>query len=138
MKSIRNNLYNNGFIFKGNNISFEHIRKLYYIKQDDTLEIAGRLTDKHVNLNTFSKMKVNYAVQALSQSVASGIRAVVLLSNKLPKEAVYTADFCQFFNDLFDIFNSQGKYIFLYIFLYIVLYKGIILSIYRLIFINTK
>ena len=121
LKSIRNNLYNNGFIFKGNNISFEHIRKLYYIKQDDKIEIAGRLTDKHVNLNTFSKMKVNYAVQALSQSVASGIRAVVLLSNKLPKEAVYTADFCQFFNDLFDIFNSQGKYIFVYIFFYIVL-----------------
>ena len=59
-------------------------------------------------------MKVNLAVQVLSQSVASGIRYVAHLTNKFPREAMYTADFCEFFNNLFDIFNSKGKFIYLY------------------------
>ena len=108
LKSIRNGLYNKGFIFKGHTITFDYIRDLYEIKRSENIEIAGKLTEKHVTLNTFSKMKVNYATQVLSQSVASGIRSVVMLSDKLPREALNTAEFCEFFNNLFDIFNSKG------------------------------
>ena len=54
-------------------------------------------------------MKVNYTTQPLSQSVASGLRTVALLSDRLPKEAIYTTEFCELFNNLFDIFNSKGN-----------------------------
>ena len=59
LKSIRNGLYNKGFIFKGHNITFDYIRDLYEIKRWENIEIAGKLTKKHVTLNTFRKMKVN-------------------------------------------------------------------------------
>ena len=52
-------------------------------------------------------MKVNLAVQALSQSVASGIRCVVHIKGKLHPDALHTADFCEYFNN---IFNSKGIY----------------------------
>ena len=38
-------------------------------------------------------MKVNLASQVLSQSVASGIRSIVIVSNKLPQDTIYTANF---------------------------------------------
>ena len=114
IKSIRNALYNNGFLYKDNEVNFKYIEELYYIKKQGNIDIAGKLTKYHVMLNTFSKMKVNLAVQVLSQSVASGIRCVAHLTNKFPREAMYTADFCEFFNNLFDIFNSKGKFIYLY------------------------
>ena len=88
LKSIRNGLYNNGFYYENGLISFDYIKELYNIKREDKIEIAGRLTEKHINLTNFSKIKVNYAVQSLSQSVASGIRTVILLSKRLPKEAI--------------------------------------------------
>ena len=90
----------------GNPISWEHIKTLHDIKKFNKIQIAGKLTENHVSLTSFSKMRVDYATQALSQSVASGLRSVIMLSNKLPKESIYTAEFCEFFNTLFDIFNS--------------------------------
>ena len=106
LKSIRNGLYKDGFNFRGNDVSFKYIKELYYIKKDMNIAIAGKLSDKHVDLNSFSKMRVNLATQVLSQSVASGIRTIAILTKKLSKDSLYTADFCEFFNNLFDIFNS--------------------------------
>ena len=91
--SIRNALYNNGFLYKDNEVNFKYIEQLYYIKKQGNIDIAGKLTKDHVMLNTFSKMKVNLAVQVLLQSVASGMRCVAHLTNKFPREAMYTADF---------------------------------------------
>ena len=110
LKSIRNGLLNNGFIFNGNDVSFKHIRELYELKKELNIDIAGKLSEKHINLNSFARMKVNLAVQALSQSVASGITCVVHLKGNLHPDALHTADFCEFFNNIFDIFNSKGKY----------------------------
>ena len=120
LKSIRNGLFNNGFYYNSNLISFTYIKELYNIKREKKIEIAGRLTEKHINLSTFSKMRVDYATQTLSHSVASGLRTVVLLSDRLPKEAIHTAEFCELFNNLFDIFNSKGNScsLFLYIYIY--------------------
>ena len=38
----------------------------------------------------------------------TGIHSVVMLSDKLPRESLNTAEFCEFFNNLFDIFNFKG------------------------------
>lgn len=53
------------------------------------INIAGHLTSSHMNLNNFSKMKVYLAAHTLSLSVASGIRCVVHLTDKMPKDALY-------------------------------------------------
>ena len=108
LKSIRNGLYNTGFTMDGKIISWDHIKALYNIKKFDKIQVAGKLSENHMNLTSFSKMRVDYATETLSQSVASGIRSVVMLSSKLPQEAIHTAEFCEFFNCLFDIFNSKG------------------------------
>ena len=79
------------------------------MKKELNIDIAGKLSEKHINLNSFARMKVNLAVQALSQSVASGIRCVVHLTGKLHQDSLHT-DFCEFFNNIFDIFNSKGLY----------------------------
>ena len=109
LKSIRNGLYNTGFTMEGKVISWEHIKVLYNIKKFDKIQVAGKLSENHMNLTSFSKMRVDYAAETLSQSVASGLRSVIMLSSKLPKEAIHTAEFCEFFNCLFDIFNSKGS-----------------------------
>ena len=109
LKSIRNGLYSHGFFYEGELVYFQIIRMLYQIKKHDKLEIAPKLTENHVELNSFAKMKVNLATQVLSQSVASAIRSIVILSKKLPADAIYTANFCEFFNNLFDVFNGSGN-----------------------------
>ena len=78
------------------------------------IPIANKITLKHIELTSFSKMRVNLATQVLSLSVSSGIRSIVLLSNKLDKESLLTADFCEFFNNLFDIFNSKKTNTYIY------------------------
>ena len=82
---------------------WKHIVNLYNIKRNSKIEIAGRLTEQHINLTTFTKMRVDYAAQTLSQRVASRIRSVAMLSDKLPC-SIYTAEFSELFNSLFDIF----------------------------------
>ena len=85
-------------------------RKSYKINNNSLINILKQnlilIADKHVDLNSFSKMRVNLATQLLSQSVASGIRTIAILTKQLSKDSLYTADFCEFFNNLFDIFNS--------------------------------
>ena len=58
------------------------------------IAILGKLSDKHVDLNSFSKMRVHFAIRFLSQSIASGIRIIAILTGRR-----------QTFVNLFDIFN---------------------------------
>ena len=105
IKSIRNALYNKGF----GDISFKYIKDIYNIKRRLSLQLKDKLTTKHIELSSFSKMRVNLATQVLSMSVASNIRTVVILSKLLPEDSLKTADFCEYFNNLFDIFNSKSN-----------------------------
>jgi len=54
-------------------------------------------------------MKVKYAAQILSHSVSVGIRTFVSLGS-LPAETIYTAEFVEIFDKLFDILNSSKLY----------------------------
>ena len=70
------------------------------------IEIAGNLSEKYVDLNSFRKIKINLAKQVLSHSVASGICTTIILTAILLKDSLYKVEFCEFFNNLFDIFNT--------------------------------
>lgn len=54
-------------------------------------------------------MKVKYAAQILSRSVSVGINTFISL-NSLSGGAMFTAEFIERFNKLFDILNSSKLY----------------------------
>jgi hypothetical protein len=88
--------------------SIGHIRKLY----DDELtrpEEPGFLyklrRETHLNPTTFDRQKVKPAVQLLSDSVATGLRARY---KDIPWTDA-TIDFVAFFDKLFDMLNSSAR-----------------------------
>ena len=105
IKSIRNGL-SKGFMFENNKVSMEVIQKCYDIKSNSKLPLAPKLNIKHIQLKSFSKMRVNLACELLSNSVALGIETLVIVK-LIEGDALYTSHFCKFFNNLFDIFNSS-------------------------------
>ena len=77
MKTTRNCLYYSGFGFcsrymwnNRNYLLFRHIADLFYSDQDFALHSLPKLAVDHINLTSYSKMKVKLAVQVLSNSLA--------------------------------------------------------------------
>ena len=67
--------------------------------------MAPKLTDKHIDLPPFMSVRVNLAAQVLSHSVAAGISLFTRVK-ELPESAIYTAQFIEHFDALFNTFNS--------------------------------
>ena len=92
IEAVRNNLINYNFHFNGKVASWTDVKVLY--ERDSTLSIryCPKLTDKHINPNGFTKMKVKYATHALSHTVTAAISMYVSLG-ALPLSAAGTAEF---------------------------------------------
>ena len=67
--------------------------------------MAPKLTDKHIDLPPFMSMRVNLAAQVLSHSVAAGISFLTRVK-QLPESAIYTVQFIEHMDALFNTFNS--------------------------------
>lgn len=94
----------------GGKASWRHIIQLYETDQKSSLKLVPKLTDKHVyGLKQATKMKVKYAAQVLSHSVAASIEYLVSI-NKMEPEALATSTYCRRFNDLFDCLNSSSPF----------------------------
>lgn len=106
LKSLRNNLKMYNFRMGKDVVKWQYVEALFKFDMSQKIKLAPRLTEKHILLPCFSKMKVKLASQVFSHSVAS---AIDLLANlgKLPQEAGITAKFIAEINDLFDCFNSR-------------------------------
>ena len=106
LKCTRNNLHNHDFIINGGVISWQYM-KMFYLK-DSRLKIkmAPKLTDRHIMLPAFSKMKVKLASQVFSRSVYVAMLTQIN-THQLTIEALPTADFIRKMNDLFDCFNGK-------------------------------
>ena len=80
VKTARNCLFNSGFgkhsrlMWNGKELIWNHIAQLYHSDMEQALHQVPKLTPDHINLNSFSKMKVNLAVQVLSKTVALALR----------------------------------------------------------------
>ena len=107
IKAVRNNLINYNFQFNGKVASWTDVKVLY--ERDSTLSIrcCPKLTEKHINPNGFTKMKVKYATHALSHTVAAAISMYVSLG-ALPLSAAGTAEFISMFDKIFDTLNSSS------------------------------
>ena len=106
LKSLRNNLKVYNFTVRNHSVKWQYVEDLYNFDSSQRIKLAPRLTERHIVLPCFSKMKVKLASQIFSHSVASGISLLKNLG-KLPEEAGYTAEFIAEMNDLFDCFNAR-------------------------------
>lgn len=79
---------------------------MYDIDKKYDNRLAPKLTDTHIMPTNFERMKVCYATQILSATVAAALRKLVT-SSSISSEALVTSDFVLNMNDLFDMFNSS-------------------------------
>ena len=75
---------------------------VFYQDVDNGLKLLPRLTYEHVNLNPYSVMRVNLAVQVLSASV------VTVLKTFGPPEAAATTKLCEMIDGFFDCLNVRS------------------------------
>ena len=80
-------------------IIWKHIRTIYMADLDRSLKLMPRLTADHINLTSYSVMRVNLAAQVVSSTVAA------VLKNYGPPEAAGTAKYCEMMDKFFDGFN---------------------------------
>ena len=84
LKTSRNCLFNSGtgkhsrLMWNGCDMIWNHISSLYYADLDQDLHQLPKLTPDHINLTSFSKMKVNLAAQVLSNTMALALRSTFL------------------------------------------------------------
>ncbi|KAL3199572.1 hypothetical protein MRX96_001334 [Rhipicephalus microplus] len=112
IKLIRNSLANLSYIVdaEGKHIKWAYIVALEALQRSEGLQLGNKLTKVHVQWEK-QKMKVRYAAQALSSSVAD---ALDFCENvlKLPqfRGASATSKFVRVFDHLFDLFNSRNPF----------------------------
>ncbi|KAL3182393.1 hypothetical protein MRX96_034667 [Rhipicephalus microplus] len=112
IKLVRNSLANLSYIVdaEGKHIKWAYIVTLEALQRSEGLRLGNKLTKVHVQWEK-QKMKVRYAAQALSSSVAD---ALDFCENvlKLPqfRGASATSKFVRVFDHLFDLFNSRNPF----------------------------
>lgn len=106
IKATRNNAYINDIKYNNDQISWDYIVTLYNYDKKQHSRLAYKLTDVHVQPSGFERMKVKYAVQTLSATVAAALNTLHVL-NILPESSLATVEFIQKFDSLFDMFNSS-------------------------------
>ena len=108
IKSIRNHLVKHNFLVSGNTISWKYTSDFYQCDSQLPIQMAPKLTSKHIKLPPFSATRVCLETQALSHTVVAGISTYYVALGQLPDEAIHTAEFVEAVDGLFDCFNSQN------------------------------
>lgn len=110
VKTARNCLFNSGSGKRTrllwNNDKFllwEHIAKLYFSDLDCGLHQLPKLSVDHINLKSFSKMKVSLATQVMSKTVSLALKRYYTNG-----EADETAKLCEMINDFFDCLDVRS------------------------------
>jgi len=106
LKSIRNNFFKYSIIWENKQTSWKDIESFYNIDSQQQFRLARKLSPMHIHPQKLSRMKVKFAAQIFSASVAAGI-AVHCQHKSLPPEAMATAELCSRLNNLFDAVNSS-------------------------------
>lgn len=109
VKTTRNRLLHSGSgtctRYMWNDVSFilwQHITQIFYQDIDNGLKLLPKLTYDHINLNSYSIMRVNLAAQVLSASAAT------VLKSFGPPEAAATSKFCEMVDGFFDCLNVRS------------------------------
>ncbi|XP_068737221.1 uncharacterized protein [Montipora capricornis] len=86
----------------GQYILWNHITEMFFQDLDNGLKLLPRLTYEHINLTSYSVMRVNLAAQVLSESMAA------VLKTFGPPEAAGTARLCEMVDQFFDCLNVRN------------------------------
>ena len=107
LKCTRNNLMKYTFRFGNYSACWKDIVDFY--EKDKLLPIraAPKLTEKHIHPTNFQKMKVKYATQIFSHTVAAAICTYFSVGSLAPS-ALGTAELLSRFDSLFDCVNSSN------------------------------
>ena len=108
LKTARNNLANSGsgsntrrLWNNGKELLWKHIIDLYETDRKNMPRTMPKLTNEHVYLTSYSKMRVNLATQILSETVSKVMMAYS------PPETHETAVFLGLMDKFFDCCNSR-------------------------------
>ena len=107
IKNVRNNLLKYSFNLNEGSAKWKDIEEFYEVDKKFPYRMAPKLTEHHIHLPAFGKLKVSRAVQVLSHSVAAGINFLVQYG-LLPKTSLATSKFVSTFDKLFNVFNADG------------------------------
>ena len=109
LKTARNCLLNSGsgvcsrYMWNNDNyLIWRHICDLYNMDLETGLKLVPKLSNEHIHLSSYSKMKVKLAVQVLSDTVAS------VLENVCRPECSWTAEYCKKLDSFFDCLNVRS------------------------------
>ncbi len=108
IKNTRNCLERNNIETSTGLAKWDVIKTFFESDKKQKLKLAPKLSNRHFRLGLFgAKMKVKYATQVLSASVAAGISTYARFG--AISDADGTADFVKKMNQCFDIFNSSVR-----------------------------
>jgi len=105
IKSVWNNLKKYDFIYKNEVYSWSDIIQFYNINKNKVPRLASKHKDQHVQLTSFSPMRVCLATQTFNHTVSSAMFTLIA-NNLMNSKALHTAKFVKIIYDLFDVFNS--------------------------------
>lgn len=109
IKLVRTNLMAYDFHFQNGAVAkFCHIKKFYEHDKKKSFRRAHKLTNSHMYPTNFEKMKVRYATQLLSRSVAAGLSTYIDFNVIEDESARHTVELIMLMNDLFDALNSSS------------------------------
>lgn len=110
-KNFRNNWITHWYLFKNKVVNFKDVKDTYEI---DTKSSTGRslmkITEAHINPDSFQKMSCKLATQIFSHSVSTAIKTAKDTGELKSDMAYDTANFVEFMNNLFDTLNSKELY----------------------------
>ena len=109
IKTARNCLYKSGspsdtrYMWNsGLDILCSHVSRFYYEDLEMGLHFLPKITQEHIQLNSFSITNVRLAIQILSSSVAHVLREYG------PPESAETSKFCELMDQFFDCMNVRN------------------------------
>lgn len=110
LKSLRNNFINPKLKFVIDNVpvSWSDVTKTYEIDQNsNTTRAMLKIGEKHLYPTNFQKMRVKYAAQTFSNSVAAAVETAARTNQLQSSTSLETAKFIRKINDIFDSLNSR-------------------------------
>lgn len=111
IKSLRNNLLSGDFKIGNKVVSIYDIKKTYEIdNQSTTARSMTKITPTHLAPNPFQKMSCKLTIQLFSNSVSAAIKTCVATGQLKPNTALYTSEFINDINNMFDSANSKNLY----------------------------
>ena len=111
LKCLRNTFRKRQFEINGKSVSWDAIRELRNREKDQPTKSAPKLTDRHLDPNSFQLMNVSLAAQIFSKSVSSALLAGAVAPEQplIHPDCIETANFIKKVNDLFDCLNSRSS-----------------------------